>query len=160
MKIRLFAFVIAVIVIASLLAACGEKDLDNTDTSIVFETTVVIETTADGGTVERDSDGNIITKNTEGEVVFVEDKNGNSVDVNKYVASHSWILNNDSDNIGNRGITGGQSVGTSNSNSGESYGNKSDDNSSEIDDEQVEETIPVVVATIPDNDDSIAISGF
>ena len=82
---RLMYLIIGVFVIM-LLSACVEDnrslseskasttELSKVEATAVSETTAVLETTADGGTIEKDSEGNKITKDRDGRVVAVEDK--------------------------------------------------------------------------------------
>ena len=157
-------FVCVVILSVMLLTACGEKKSDATgDEAKTTETTVVLETTAEGGTVEQDSEGNIVTKDHDGKVVSVTDKNGNSIDVVEYVTTHQWIeySNTPDGNSSNSSsaANGGTSSGGKNSSSG--TGDKKEDEkkaSSDIKDEKTEDSIPVEIATVPDEDDMKVIS--
>ena len=89
MKKRLIILLVLMMT-ALLLVACGENKADEKDDGDkTSETTAVLETTADGGTVEQDAEGNIVTKGADGKVVYVEDKDGNPVDVNEYVTKYS-----------------------------------------------------------------------
>lgn len=177
-------FLCLLIVFVLMLAACGEKDEDasgkdvskSDETTAIAETTAIIETTNDGGTVEKDSEGNKIKKDAEGKVISVEDKDGNPIDVDEYVTTHSWIESNSvsgngssnnssGNNSGSTGNSGGSSSknGSSSSKSGSSSSkdnvssdagkNDSVDNSSEM----TEGEIPVVIATIPDNEDDLEV---
>ena len=133
---------VAILMIAALFSACGEKqNAASPDEAAITETTVVLETTADGGTIEQDSEGNKITKDENGKVVSVEDKDGNPIDVTEYLTTHTWVeLNGDS--------------------SGGSNGSDSSDGSGDSNDDNVEESIPVVIATIPDEDDTVELPDF
>ena len=143
MKTRLFiALTAALLIICFALSACGEDKPAATETPTAqqssdasAETTEVLETTADGGTVERDSEGNRITKDSDGGIVSVEDKSGASVDVNDYVASHPGTVPS---------LTGNTQSGSSG-------------DTSETQEEVVEGEIPVIIATIPDDDDLIEL---
>lgn len=123
--------------IAVLFSACGEKSGEAPpDVSVITETTVVLETTADGGTIEQDSEGNKITKDKDGKVIAVEDKDGNPIEVTEYLKTHSWVE-------GNSGGSGGSGNG----------GTSSAPDSTNADGELIEGDIPVIIATIPDGDD-------
>ena len=141
-----------------LLSACGEtSDPSSENGSIPGETTVVIEQTPDGGTVEQDSEGNKITKDKNGDVVSVEDSEGNPVDVDEYLTTHGQTgTNGSSDGASSASSTTGSSNSSSSSSSGESK-DQSDNTGSSENDEQVEEDIPVVIATIPDDDDMVEL---
>ena len=128
------------------LSACGEdKKEDNKETaatvrktSAMQETTVVLETTSEGGTVEQDSEGNKITRDNNGEIIAVEDKNGNRIEITEYITTHQWIT--DSDSPGSSSI-------------------ESDGTSSDSGEEGVEDEIPVIIASIPeDNSDMVDLS--
>ncbi|MBR1731625.1 MAG: hypothetical protein IJ725_04260, partial [Ruminococcus sp.] len=85
---KIIILALSVLIIASLTAGCSCGGTDNKKSSAtttssssdtVSETTKVIETTPDGGTVEEDSEGNKITKDKNGEIISVTDKDGNEV---------------------------------------------------------------------------------
>ena len=167
MKTKLMALLIAAALVVSVwLAACGENG-DATkdeapigDTPVVKETTVVLETTADGGTVEQDAEGNKITKDKDGKVIRVEDKSGNELDVTEYLTTHSWVEGSGSDTSDASGGESGSSKNNgSNSNSNENAsvgtGKSGETFSSGSQEEKVEEEIPVVIATIPDDDEDL-----
>ena len=148
MKKWLLILAAAIMALSCVLSACGEDKKDEKateaasaetaatqETSAVKETTVVLETTAEGGTVEKDSDGNKITRDKNGEIVAVEDKNGNPIEITEYITTHQWI--------------------TESRSSGGSSANKSDGASSESQEDITEGTIPVVIASVPDEDDIV-----
>ena len=163
---------ILALVFALTLVACGENEKTATpdESTTVQETTVVIETTAEGGTIEKDSEGNTITKDENGKVVSVEDKDGNPVDVVEYVTTHTWIESDRTSsgqpsgsstggsgssgkggsNSGN-GSSGNGGSGGSGGSSGTSSSGQKETVSSNAD--GVEEDIPVIVVSIPDYDD-------
>lgn len=147
MKRYLLLAATIMMMLSILLTACRGTDTDSSDNANAAETTAVLETTADGGTIEQDADGNVITKDSTGVVIAVEDKNGVSLDVSEYLSTHSTIQGNTP--------SGGSSAGDSKSGGS----SKKDNNSSDsIDDDAVEESIPVIVATIPDDEDIIDLS--
>ena len=89
---KLLILMLSLLMAVLMLVACGKnKAEEKDDDEKTSETTAVLETTADGGTVEQDAEGNIVTKGADGKVIHVEDKDGNSVDVSEYVQTHSWI---------------------------------------------------------------------
>ena len=156
-----FSVLLCLLIVCSILfTACGEKKSESTkDESSPDETTVVLETTSDGGTIEQDSEENKITKDKDGKVIYVEDKDGNPIDVTEYLSTHSWVESNDDSSSGSGSSGGGSgssgggsdsSGGESDSSGGGSGGSKS---SSDLNDTTIEESIPVVVVTIPDDDD-------
>ena len=70
---RIISFMVAILMIAALFSACGEKqNAASPDEAAITETTVVLETTADGGTIEQDSEGNKITKDENGKVASMQ----------------------------------------------------------------------------------------
>ena len=144
------------VMIILLLSACGEKKSEATpDEAKTAETTAVLETTSDGGTVEQDSEGNIITKNSEGKVTKVEDKNGVSIDVTEYLATHTWVENSASSEGGNNKSESDKADhASSNSSTGSSRisGNEKNDSASSLNNE-AENDIPVIIATLPDDED-------
>lgn len=169
MKYRLFAYLIAVTLIFScLLSACGEKPSDvaaddaSADSAVVKETTVVLETTADGDSIELDSEGNKITKDKNGEIISVVDKNGKTIEVTEYITTHHWIIeSNDADSSAGKNSGSGTSSEKSSSQSGSkpaaSSSSGSSSASSDNDGEDVEGDIPVIIATIPDDEDMIEL---
>lgn len=165
MKHSKYLIIISILIfVIMLLSACGEKGTESTaDESKTAETTVVLETTLEGGTVEQDSEGNRITKDSEGKVTKVEDKDGNPIKVEEYLTTHTWVENpgsNDSGSVSHGGSSDGSSGnssgsisnGSSSGSTGNSGGsvNKNPNNSQ---DDNIEESIPVVIATVPDEDD-------
>ena len=182
----------AFIVIAMLMTACGENDSDkevdlsatkssNVEPSTADrETTAILSTTAEGGTIEQDSDGYKITRDNSGKVVKVEDKNGNPVSVETYLITHTWVENpgsvggrsdsstadsNSADGNGNNSDTENNAAdGSKNSSKDSASGDdkdteKSNDNVQPTDanGEPIEESIPVIIATLPDDDDDIVV---
>ena len=160
-------FLCLLLMAALLLSACGENEStgksadDNADTA---ETTVVLETTSEGGTVEEDAEGNRITKDKEGKIISVVDKNGNPIDLDEYLTTHSWAESNGSssgavnEDNGNAGESSGSSTGGKNNSSGNSSNNKTE--STEKSDKKdtsgsqgdvTEGEIPVIIATLPEN---------
>lgn len=155
------------VMIIMLLSACGEKKSEATaDEAKPAETTVVLETTSDGGTIEQDSEGNKIAKDEKGNILSVEDKYGKPIDVEEYITTHTWGLNDDSTGSsgGSGKASGSGGSGSSDrsdgsgladgsggrSSSGSDSGSSSISGSSDRDD-TVEESIPVIIATIPDD---------
>ena len=146
----------------------GEKS-----SAVEQETTKVLETTTDGGTVEEDKDGNILEKDKDGEIVSVKDSSGNSVDVEQYKAEHpafSGKTDNTSSSNGSKtsstssnsktgsntsSKSGSSSKSSSSSNSSNSGSSSSSNNSSQNDSDEVEGEIPTIVVTLPDNIDDL-----
>lgn len=160
------------VVVMMLLSACGEKETKTTvDEAKPAETTVVLETTSEGGTVEQDSEGNKITKDSEGKVTKVEDKDGNPVDVNEYLSTHTWVENpsskkpdldsssnssaSDNSNPSNKSSSSAKTGNPSSNGSGSPENNGGQNSTNSQDDEEGE--IPVVIATLPDDDDMIEL---
>ena len=165
-NILLIIMTAVLIVLSCVFTACGGNsdkstaDSATSDSAKVSETTVVLETTGDGGTIEQDSEGNKIKKDENGKVVSVEDKNGSPVDVTEYLTTHKWVESNgDSGGSGSSSGSGNNSSGSSSGSglSGNSGSSSSSGPSSGDDSEMVEESIPVVIATIPDEDDMIEL---
>lgn len=158
-------FVSLFVMMIMLLSACGEKKSEATaDEAKPAETTVVLETTSDGGTIEQDSEGNKITKDEKGNILSVEDKDGKPIDVEEYITTHTWVVKDDSSGSAEKsdGSSGENSSGHSDgsgisadsggkSSSGSGSGSSSISGSSDRDD-TVEESIPVIIATIPDDE--------
>lgn len=176
MKRSKYMIIISLFVITiMLLSACGEKKQESAaNADKPAETTVVLETRADGGTLEQDAEGNKITKDEKGNVLSVEDKDGKPVDVEEYISTHTWVVNNDSagNSDGSEKNTGSDGSSSSNhsdssGSSGDSEGKSSSDKGSETSDggssdreEIVEESIPVALATVPDEEDMEKIPDF
>ena len=169
----LIALLTSAILLSVMLCACGDKqknsseDSSGSTESAVTETTVVLETTAEGGTVEQDSEGNKITKDKDGIVIAVEDKDGNPIEVTQYVTTHSWVektgkssggstdpsIDPNSDS-GNKSNDSKKAKTDNNKKSAESQKNN---DVTEHREEGVEESIPVIIATIPDEEDLIEL---
>ena len=173
-----FAFLLLILSMAMtvLMTACGEDKSESSedkksadDTSVVAETTAILETTADGGTVEKDSEGNIVTKDSSGKVVNVKDKDGNPVNVDTYLTTHSWIEKSGSDfdengsnnlesddenreNTSKNGSVAQDDKGNSGANGTQNSDTQVDNNGSN-DDKDFEGSIPAVIATMPDEED-------
>lgn len=176
---KIFAILFSALIITVLAAgcSCGGESGKGSDkkSSAVSETTKVIETTAEGGTVEKDSDGNKITKDKDGGIISVEDKNGNALDIDEYIASHPDAKksastdkksSNTSKTSSNTKSSNTKSSSSSNS-SGKSSGNTKSSASSKSSDKSksssssksvsknsdAKEEVPTVIVTIPDNAD-------
>lgn len=158
-------FVSLFVMMIMLLSACGDKKSEATaDEAKPVETTVVLETTSDGGTIEQDSEGNKITKDEKGNILSVDDKDGKPIDVEEYITTHTWVVNDNSAGSAEKsdGSSGENSSGHSDDSglSGDSGGKNSPDKGSGASsdsnlsnrDDAVEESIPVVIATIPDDE--------
>ncbi len=173
MKSKTILTFISVLLLLLLLTGCGEdqsKAIEESrkEASVTAETTVVLETTGDGDTIEQDSEGNKITKDEKGTILSVEDKDGKPVDVEEYITTHTWGLNDDSSGSSGSaeksdGSGGENSSGHPNgsgisgdpggkSSPGKGSGASSDSSSSNRDDTG-EDSIPVVIATLPDDKD-------
>ena len=131
---KMIAALAAVLMLTAGLSACGgEQDAEagkaTEDTAAVAtsaaETTVVVEKTADGGTIEKDSENNELEIDKNGKLVSVKDKNGNDVDVTEYTVTH-YIVTSGGSVIGSADDT---RSGDSSSKS-EGSSSKSDDSSS------------------------------
>ena len=142
--------VAAVIALSCMMSACsGGSDKATHDSASVHETTVIIETTADGGTIEKDAEDNKITKDKKGKVIAVEDKDGNTLVVTEYLTTHSWVeysgaKDKSSDNSSD------SNKGTDKDKSGS--GNSGNNGTSSRADSDSEGEVPVVIATLPDDD--------
>lgn len=174
---NVIAVVIFAVIIASVLAGCGCAATPSDDSkSSASETMKVIETTADGGTVEKDSDGNSVQKDKDGKIVSVKDKNGKKLDVDEYVSTHPYAekdytgeKSGDSSSktaVTSKSSKSAKSTSDSKSNSksddsksGKTSSNNSKSNSSKSNSsksDQVEGKIPSVVEDEPDDDDVVA----
>lgn len=175
-KTKILPILLCVLLIVLILfTACGKKKSESTkDESVPGETTVVLETTGDGGTIEQDAEGNRITKDEKGNILSVEDKDGKLVDVERYISSHSWVVSDDSsgtsggsgksadsDGSSSTGRSDGSGIsGDSGGKSSSGKGSGSSDSGTSDRKEIIEESIPVVVATIPDEDDMEKLPDF
>lgn len=149
-----------VFVLSCLMTACGdnkEQSVNNDaapDSSAVQETVIVLETISDGSTVVQDSEGNKVTIDKSGNVTDVQDKSGNAVSVKEYMTTHSWI--EDAGFVFFSGVDGSNGKSTDNSSAKKDTG-KSNSAKPTSDGDAVEEEIPVIVATLPDEDDMIEL---
>ena len=90
----------AVIMMTLLLAACGNSGKatpdsatpDSAVSSTEKETTKVIETTSQGGSIEKDKEGNVIEKDKDGTIVSVKDKDGKTIEITEYITTHTYIV--------------------------------------------------------------------
>lgn len=160
-KNKFYSILCLLCVIVLMFVACGNQENNTTpDESVPGETTVITATTSDGGTVEKDSEGNIITKDNNGKVVSVEDKNGKTIDIAEYVTTHSWIESNNTDDNGaysNLSSNGNSSTdnngGSTDISSAGGDSNSESDNTSATVDENVEDDVPVIIATLPNDEE-------
>lgn len=95
---RIITITVLAVFVMSLFAGCSCASGGNssekpktTSSSKTEETMKVIETTPDGGTVERDAQGNTVTKDKDGNIKSVKDKNGKALDTGKYIKSHPSV---------------------------------------------------------------------
>lgn len=148
-----------VLMMAMLFTACGE-DIEKTSstegTERPAETTVVLETTAQGGTVEQDAEGNTITKDSDGTVVSVVDKNGQPIEVAEYITTHSYINGiGSSDNMAevsdNKSTASGSDTPKETDTSSSVFSPVDETVKSGQHSNDTEETIPVIIATLPDD---------
>lgn len=151
----LICLVAAMLIVSCLISACASDsskatvDQSTPVSESVKETTVIIETIAGGGTVEKDSEGNKITKDEKGAVIAVEDKEGNSLVVSEYLKTHSYVEYSGStvkstDNPSNTHPDSGKDKsGTSGS----------EGSTSSVGDNDSEGEVPVIIATLPDDDE-------
>lgn len=167
MKKRLAA-ALCLALIAAIFGGCGcSSDVSSDKKSTVSETLSVIETTPDGGTVERDAEGNTVTKDKNGAIISVEDKNGEALEVEEYIDSHPYAVSGgsaDSKQGGSGGSDKNSSSASSSKSSSKTSSNKSSSKSSSksstssksssksSSQAETEEEIPEVIATIPDDD--------
>ena len=140
---KISLFILAVIFMLSfLLTACGSNSKDD-DLPSGEAQTVVIATTSDGGTVEQDAEGNRITFDSDGKVVTVEDKDGNPLDIAEFVSAHGWV----------EGRTDTQKVADNTSSENSSSSSvPSENDSTSADNGSVEGDLPVVIATLPEDE--------
>lgn len=141
MKKTLLLLLVLMLTAMLLLSACGDdSDADETEqtgtspvsaSSVEDVTMVVIEPTPSGGTVVTDSEGNKITRDSDGNITYIEDPNGAPVDVNEYIEEHPQ------------------------ENTAPPATSPSDGGASDLEDE-----IPVVIATMPDDPELIEIPGL
>ena len=102
---KIFIIALAVLMIGVLLAGCGNKNTATPDSAATEstvsptekETTKVIETTSDGGTIEQDKEGNVIEKDKNGEIVSVKDKDGKVIQITEYITTHTYVIDGSSD---------------------------------------------------------------
>lgn len=148
-------FIAALLIVSCLMTSCsGDSSKATVDqaspvTETVKETTVIIETVAGGGTVEKDSEGNKITKDDKGAVIAVEDKEGNSLVVSEYLKTHSYVEysvapDKSTDNPSNTHPDSGKDKSSTSGSEG---------STSSAGDNDSEGEVPVIIATLPDDDE-------
>ena len=163
---RLTAIILAILMLAACLVACGEDNKDGnnsaTEASVSetkpVETTVVMEFTPEGNTIEKDAEGNTIERSMSGKIVSVTDKDGNTVSVTEYSKAHPDIANPQ----GSSQSSGSGEKTDTPSKTGD--GDKTEAPQATEDEdvpveerpkkEVVEEEIPQVIVEIPDADDA------
>lgn len=150
---RIICIAAALVLIAALISGCScSGSAEKTGSDTPSETVKVIETTPDGGTVEQDPEGNTITKDKKGNIVSVSDKNGESVDTDKYISTHEFATGSapaGSDTSDSSSKSGGSGSGNSKS-SGNSSSKSSGKSSSS---EGAEEEIPSAIGGDVDEDE-------
>lgn len=176
---KIIAIAVSVFLAVTIFTACGNNN-SNKEKSDTSETLKLVETTPDGGTVEKDSESNIVTKDKNGKITSVKDKNGKKVDVDEYIKTHGSSVNKSSaktssdsssvskDTKSKNSSKSSKSKSTSKSSkkSSENSSKKSDNKSSNSSksgkksSEVAEEKIPEVVVTVPDVDEQETIDGF
>ena len=137
---------IALMMAATLLVACGDKDTETQEDPVISETNAFIETTADGGVVEQDSDGNIVTKDKSGNILAVKDSSGNTVDIETYIESRRQIENA-------RSADNNSGSGDSNSSADKSKKSNSNKTTSSVEEDEGE--IPVVIGEMEDDEEQM-----
>ena len=150
---RIFAVLICFVLISAMLAGCtcsvNVSMPDETTADSQDDTNLVLETTADGGSVELDNDGNLVTKDKNGDIVSVTDEKGNELDPVQYAEEHnSGYAKSDSDSPDNE-----KSSKTAKDPKTSSSTKSDSENSSSS--EEVEDEIPSVIAEVPDDEDEI-----
>lgn len=136
---KLIAILAVILLFTVVLTACGKKDKDKTAgdaatidsatsssasgdaksaTELPLATTAVTETTAKGGTIEKDQEGNVIEIDSSGEIVTIKNADGESVDIPEYLDRHYFVASSGK-TYGNASMNGDQS-GKSSSQSGAS----------------------------------------
>lgn len=175
---ELLSIIICLMMLLELFTACGEDKSTASDdkksgeeATTAVETVAVLETTADGGAIEQDSEGNKIIRDNTGKIIEIKDKEDNPVDITVYLSTHTWIEdpattggNSDSSKVDNDSsdnkTQNNDSNGTKDSSSKDSEDSEKTDQNvqpTSADGEGLEESIPVVIATIPDDDDMIEL---
>lgn len=175
---KILAIFVGSMILIALLSACGEDKSTASDdkksgeeATTAVETVAVLETTADGGAIEQDSEGNKIIRDNTGKIIEIKDKDDNPVDITVYLSTHTWIEdpaaaggNSDPSKVDNDSsdnkTQNNDSNGTKDSSSKDPEDSEKTDRNvqpTSADGEGVEESIPVVIATIPDDDDMIEL---
>lgn len=188
---KIIAILAAVLMLTAALAACGNDEKATPDSAtkdsaavteavMEAETTRVLETTAEGNTVEEDAEGNVLEISKDGELVSVKDKNGSAIEVTEYITTH-YIVTSSGTVIGSEksgsgsGNTSSSSKANSSSSKSESGSSKPESSSSKASsqaasskpasssaeekpetpssEEEVEDEIPTVVIEMPDTDE-------
>ena len=128
---NLFAVCAALLMLtAVLLTACKDDETKNATpdsaatqnatvaatVKVPSETTAIVETTADGKTIQKDSEGNELEFDASGDIVSIKDTKGNPRVINEYLEDHYFVTpdgaflgNPDADNSDNTGIKPGHS---------------------------------------------------
>lgn len=168
---KIIAIVVSVFLAVAVFTACGNNN-SNKKKSNTSETLKLVETTPDGGTVEKDSESNIVTKDKNGKITSVKDKNGKKVDVDEYIKTHGSSVNKSSaktssdnssvskDTKSNKSSKNSKSKNSSKSSKKSDNISSKSSNSGKKSSEVAEEKIPEVVVTVPDVDEQETIDGF
>ena len=135
---KMIAIIAGILMLTAALTACGSnKDKNDTPDSATkdtvaatsAETVKVLETTAEGGAMYKDSEGNTVTTDKSGDVISVRDKNGEPVEITEYVTTHHTVFINDAaQDVDSSSDKGGDSSADKDSGSAIGSSSKSEQN--------------------------------
>ena len=161
---KLIVLIMAALTLLSAAAcSCGGSGETGgkTYSAIEQETIKLLETTPDGGTVEKDKDGNTIEKDKDGEIVSVKDSDGNSVDIEQYKADYP-VVSGKTESSKSSAVSGKTSSKASSSTLSDKTSSKTSSKSSKTSstsgnnsEDETEEEIPTIVVTMPENPEEL-----
>ena len=136
---KAFIIALSVLMMTLLLAGCGKKETATSDSatpdssvsSKITETTKVIETTTEGGTVEQDKEGNVIEKDKSGEIVSVKDEDGKIIEITEYITAHTYVVEGSGDDDSSDSDSSDSSSSSRSSDSGSQSSSKTEEGSKE-----------------------------
>jgi len=137
---KAFVIVLSVLMMAVLLVGCGDKNdvatpdsatPDSSVSSKITETTKVIETTTEGGTVEQDKEGNVIEKDKSGEIVSVKDEDGKIIEITEYITTHTYVVDGSGDDDSSDSDSSDSGSSSRSSDSGSQSSSKTEEGSKE-----------------------------
>lgn len=154
---KLFAVLSSLILIISAFAGCGCVS----DSPRAESSSSAVKSASENTSVKKDSEGNIITKDKNGKIISVRNIKGEELDIKDYLKAHP-SQNQSSSKASKVEKSTKSTKSKKNSKKSNSLKAKNSSKSSKkkSSSEVIEEEIPTVIATVPDEDEQETIDGF